>query len=156
MTLQNQLIFKGKTKLEKFLGKGGWTYIDVPKISIEVKLPFGWVIVSGQIDTFSFSNYKLMSRGNHRHFLPINASIRKKIGKKVGDEVEVEILQLVFPKSLNDELIECFKNEPRQTLQTFLELDSEEKERWLTSIYSAKTDTKKAQRIVELFEYLNP
>ena len=37
-------------KLEKFQGKGGWTYARIPEIIQDKKAHFGWVKVRGSID----------------------------------------------------------------------------------------------------------
>ncbi|MEY3398621.1 MAG: hypothetical protein RL220_1215, partial [Bacteroidota bacterium] len=72
-------------RLEKFPGKGGWTYARIPEILQDKHSPFGWVRVKGSIDDVEFSSYHLMPMGNGQLFLPVKADIRKKIGKKEGD-----------------------------------------------------------------------
>ena len=76
-------------KLERFQGKGGWTYARIPEIIQDKHAHFGWVKVRGSIDGFEIRKYHLMPMGNGRLFLPIKAEIRKKIGKKEGDTVHV-------------------------------------------------------------------
>jgi len=51
-------IVNKKCVLEKFSGKGGWTYIPLPK-------------------------HKLLSMGNNKLFLPIKVEIRKTIKNKL-------------------------------------------------------------------------
>ena len=68
--------------LEKFPGKGGWTYAVIPDISPGKRIPFGWVRVSGSIDAHELKRYKLMPMGNGQMFLPVKAEIRKIINKK--------------------------------------------------------------------------
>jgi hypothetical protein len=45
------LINKNYT-LEKFPGKGGWTFARIPEIVKDKKNAFGWVRVKGSIDGF--------------------------------------------------------------------------------------------------------
>ena len=68
--------------LEKYPGKGGWTYAQIPEIFPQKENPFGWVKVKGNIDGFEFSKYHLMPMGNGKLFLPVKAEIRKKSKKK--------------------------------------------------------------------------
>ena len=37
--------------LEKFPGKGGWTFASIPEVLQNKNTPFGWVKVKGTIDT---------------------------------------------------------------------------------------------------------
>ena len=50
--------------LEKYPGKGGWTYAAIPEIKQNKNAPFGWVKVKGSIDDFELKQYKLMPMGN--------------------------------------------------------------------------------------------
>lgn len=67
-----------KFKLEKYPGKGGWTYTVIPEIPADKKQRFGWVKVKGFIDDYQIKSYKLMPLGDGRLFLPVRAEIRKK------------------------------------------------------------------------------
>ena len=69
--------------LEKFSGKGGWTFVRLPEIPPGQNTPFGWVKVHGTIDRYEIKNYNLQPMGNGRLFLPVKAEIRKK-NKKTG------------------------------------------------------------------------
>ncbi len=42
--------------LDKFPGKGGWTYTLIPEIEQDKKAPFGWVKVKGSIDGYKSTN----------------------------------------------------------------------------------------------------
>jgi hypothetical protein len=68
-------------KLERFPGKGGWTYARIPQILPSTDQPFGWVKVRGSIDGYEIDKYHLMPMGNGKLFLPVKADIRKKIKK---------------------------------------------------------------------------
>lgn len=76
-------IVNKKCVLEKFSGKGGWTYIPLPEILPTKNTPFGWVIVNGVIDDYKLSKHKLLSMGNNKLFLPIKVEIRKTIKNKL-------------------------------------------------------------------------
>lgn len=70
--------------LEKFPGKGGWTYCRLPEIKPNRKNHFGWLRVKGTIDHFELLGYHLMPMGNGELFLPVRAEIRRQIRKKVA------------------------------------------------------------------------
>ena len=71
--------------LEKYPGKGGWTYVAIPEIPQDKKAYFGWVRVRGSIDGFEFRSFNLMPMGNGCLFLSVRAEIRKVIKKQAGD-----------------------------------------------------------------------
>jgi hypothetical protein len=75
--------------LEKFPGKGGWTFTRIPEIPQDKKAHFGWVKVRGTIDGYEIRKYHLMPMGNGMLFLPVKAEIRKHTKKKEGDFVHV-------------------------------------------------------------------
>ncbi|OYQ44375.1 hypothetical protein CHU92_02455 [Flavobacterium cyanobacteriorum] len=84
-----QPLVDNKYLLERFSGKGGWTYARIPEIQAGIAIPFGMVKVSGTIDGYKISAYHLMPMGNGQLFLPVKAAIRKKIKKEEGDYVHV-------------------------------------------------------------------
>ena len=64
-----KLLTDQKYLLEKFPGKGGWTYAKIPEIKPEKNNPFGWLCVNGFIDDYEIKNYHLMPMGNGGLFL---------------------------------------------------------------------------------------
>ena len=138
--------------LQKFSGKGGWTYAEIPEIIQNSKNPFGWVTVKGKIDEFELKQYKLMPMGNGKLFLPVKAAIRKKIKKQAGDYVHVILYADDSLLEIPIEIIECFKNEPKKILETFLSFTEGEQKTYLDWIYTAKTDKTKADRILLMLD----
>ena len=57
--MQKPLINK-QYKLEKFHGKGGWTFVQIPEIPQNKSNPFGLVQVKGTIDDYEIKKYHLM------------------------------------------------------------------------------------------------
>lgn len=78
--------------LQKFEGKGGWTYAEIPEIPMP-KTSFGMLKVKGKIDSYEFSNVHLMPLGNGHLLLAVKSEIRKKIKKQVGDTVHIIIYE---------------------------------------------------------------
>lgn len=77
-------IFHKKVLLEKYPGKGGWTYAQITGISPDVKRVSGMVRVKGSIDGYVLRRYHLMPMKNGNLFLPVNAAARRAINKKGG------------------------------------------------------------------------
>jgi len=140
--------------LKKFSGKGGWTYIALPEISPNKNMPFGWVIVNGYIDSYKLMKYKLLPMGNNRLFLPVKAEIRKKLKKQVGDTVRLKLFIDNLPLKIPSEIILCFENEPQKAYKNFLTLSEGQQKAFLDWIYSAKTEEKKAERIITMIDKL--
>ena len=89
--MMSELLTDKDYLLERFAGKGGWTYVRIPEIPQDKDMPFGWVKVKGTIDAYAINNYNLMPMGNGGLFLPVKAEIRKKIKKEEGDYVRVTL-----------------------------------------------------------------
>lgn len=132
--------------LQKFQGKGGWTFAVIPEIQQSKNTPFGWVRVRGTIDNFEIKNYNLQPMGNGNLFLPVKAEIRKKINKKEGDYVHIILYADNFPTEIPDEFKLCLMDEPN-AYEAFLKYTNGEQKTFIEWIYSAKTDTTKVERI---------
>ena len=139
--------------LEKYPGKGGWTYAAIPEVLQDKKSPFGWVKVKGSIDDFEIKNHKLMPMGNGKVFLPVKASIRKEIGKEEGDYVRVVLFSDNSPTEIPEELLDCLKEDP-VSYRTFLNYTHGQQKEFIDWIYSAKTDNTKVDRIAETLNML--
>ena len=139
--------------LEKFPGKGGWTYARIPEIKPDKNAPFGWVRVKGTIDDYEIKNYHLMPMGNSQLFLPVKAEIRKKIKKQAGDYVTVILYLDNTPAELPEELKLCLQNEPN-AYETFCSYTDGEQKAFIDWIYSAKKEETKVERIVKMLKKL--
>ncbi|RKR14253.1 bacteriocin resistance YdeI/OmpD-like protein [Maribacter vaceletii] len=138
--------------LQKFHGKGGWTYAEIPEVLQNKNNPFGWVKVKGSIDSYSLKQYKLMPMGNSKLFLPVKAEIRKKIKKQAGDYVHVVLYADTSSLEIPAEILECFKNEPKQVFKNFTSFTQGEQKTYVDWIYQAKTEETKANRIAQMLK----
>lgn len=140
--------------LEKFPGKGGWTYAVIREIPPAKHAHFGWVKVSGSIDGFLLKDCRLMPMGKGVLFLPVRAEIRKKIGKGAGDSIRI----ILFPEDtipeISGEIMDCFETEPPKALETFLGLAEEERKAYLGWIGEAGREETKVKRIAEMMDRL--
>ncbi|UII79163.1 YdeI/OmpD-associated family protein [Flagellimonas sp. CMM7] len=141
--------------LQKFPGKGGWTYAAISEVLQNKNTPFGWVKVRGSIDGYTLNQHKLMPMGNGQLFLPVKAAIRKKINKTNGDYVKVILYADHSSFEIPDEILECFKNEPEQLLTTFHSFAEGSQKAYIDWIYNAKTDETKAIRILKMMDRLS-
>lgn len=140
--------------LEKFPGKGGWTYARIPEILQRKDTPFGWVRVKGSIDGVEISAYHLMPMGNGQLFLPVKASIRKIIKKEAGDWVQVILFEDLEPVNIPEDILQCLRDESG-ALTAFSQLNPGEQKHQIDHIQSAKSEEIKVNRIVELLRKLS-
>ena len=142
-----------KIVLEKFHGKGGWTYARIPEILQDKKAHFGWVKVRGTIDGYEIRKYHLMPMGNGKLFLPVKAEIRKKIKKEEGDKVHVILYPDNEPLEVPEEMLLCLRDEPA-ALKFFNSLSESERKFYIQWIYSAKKDETKVDRLAKSIDRL--
>ncbi|HHB79372.1 MAG TPA: DUF1905 domain-containing protein [Saprospiraceae bacterium] len=139
-------------QLQRFCGKGGWTYALIPEIKPDSSNPFGWVVVKGLIDDCQLSQVKLMPMGNGQLFLPVKAEIRRKIHKNAGDIVFIELYMDDSAIHIPDEILECFKEEPESVLNTFLSFTAGQQKSYLDWIQAAKREETRVGRIATMIE----
>ncbi len=142
-----------KCLLERFPGKGGWTYAIIPEILQDKKSPFGWIRVKGKIDDYEFKNCHLMPMRNGHLFLPVRSEIRKKIGKKEGDWVYVILYRDTSPTEIPEEFLLCLKEDP-VAYESFMKCTEGEKKATIDWIYSAKHEETKVSRIAKTLNLL--
>ncbi|MDI1233435.1 MAG: YdeI/OmpD-associated family protein [bacterium] len=132
--------------LEKYPGKGGWTYAAIPEILQDKSKPFGWVKVKGTIDGFEINNFGLAPMGNGKLFMPINATIRKKIKKQAGDSVRLILYADHTIFEIPQELIDCLLVDTLAH-QKFMSLKLRYQKEFVNWIYAAKREETKVNRI---------
>jgi hypothetical protein len=149
-----ELIVSGEFLLERFSGKGGWTFARVPIAILPSARSFGMIRVSGKIDDFEFERKHLMPMGDGFLFLPISKEIRKAIGKEAGDQVSLRLFRDEIPKGIPEELIACLQDDPGK-YELFQRLSEADQTYWIAFIYGADSEETKASRIVKLLSHLD-
>lgn len=148
-----ELVAEGEFVLEKFPGKGGWTFVRVPVEILPVRKAFGMIRVCGFVDDFEFEGKHLMPMGNGYLFLPIAKPIRTAIGKEQGDTVRLKLMRDEVPSQVPEEFIDCLQDDPGK-LQLFQRLSDADQKHWIEHIYSANSPEVKSDRIVKLLNQL--
>lgn len=135
--------------IQKFAGKGGWHYIELPEIQPDKHNYFNWVRVKGSIDQYHFGGYNIMPMGNGRMMLGVNAAMRKAIKKGEGDTVWLHLENDPLPNELTTELQDCLVVFP-EALAKFKALSAEEQLYHIHHIYRASLPKEKEKRIEQL------
>lgn len=134
--------------LEKYPGKGGWTFARIPEIKQDKHAHFGWVKVRGTIDGFEIRKYHLMPMGDGNLFLPVRAEIRKKIKKEAGGFVRIILFPDDEPLEIPEEMLLCLQDEPT-AFKFFKSLSDSEQKFYIQWIYSAKKEETKIDRLAK-------
>lgn len=133
--------------LEKFPGKGGWTYACIRDIRHEKKNHFGWKKVRGFIDDYEIKESHLMPMGKGKLFLPVKAEIRKKINKQAGDSVNILLFIADNAVPITDEdFMLCLKEDP-EALTNFNSFPDIEQKRYQEWIAAVKSEEMKVDRM---------
>lgn len=142
-----------KYLLEKFPGKGGWTYIQIKEIQPTKRKYFGGMKIRGFIDNYELKDHNLFPMGKGVLMMAVKAEIRKKIGKKEGDWVTLKLYNDEPIDNTNNELLICLKEEPVAE-KTFKNASTKEQEEILSWIADAKNDDMKVSRIAKIIDML--
>lgn len=144
---------KFSTIIRKFDRQGektGWTYIFVDR-DLAQKLKPGnkkEFKVKGRLDKHTIQRVSLMPMGGGNFIMPINATIRKAIGKRHGAKLDVQLETDDSPFVFNQDFVDCLDDEPiaREFFQSLPGSHQRYFSKWIDS---AKTDTTKAVRIAK-------
>ncbi len=140
--------------LEKYPGKGGWTFVRIPKKFKSKEEKQAWKKVRGSIDGYQIRKYHIFPMPNNGGlFLPVKAEIRKHTKKKEGDKVHVILYSDTEPLDIPDELWLCLQDEPKALL-FFNSISESEQKYYVQWIYSAKKEETKINRMAKTINRL--
>jgi Domain of unknown function (DUF1905)/Bacteriocin-protection, YdeI or OmpD-Associated len=143
-------MFDGILMIEKFDGKGGWTFLQLPPLTAQTQTSFGMIRVAGTIDGISFSDKYLMPLSKGQLMFTIDA--KKKLKKTIGDKVHLQFYMDDSPLRIPDELIICLQDAGIE--KKFEALTFAKKRLAIKQIYSAKNTETIANRIVIFIQEL--
>lgn len=138
--------------LEKFSGKSGWTYAEIPDVQIGNRA-FGMLKVKGSIDGFEIVNSHLMPLGNGNLMIPVKTEIRKAINKQAGDWVHIILYSDDEPLVTLKDFLLCLHDEP-DAMQFYQSLSENEQQDYVKWIFSAKAEQTKVERIAKTLDRL--
>lgn len=133
-------------QLERFSGKGGWTYIALPEIPKDKEAAFGIVKVKGTIDDYEFSDVTLMSFTGIL-IMAVKAEIRKAIGKEEGDYVHLTLYKDTGAFQIPDDFKQILTDEG--VLEIFKSYKKWEQRMCIKWIFSAKRKETVKERITK-------
>jgi uncharacterized protein YdeI (YjbR/CyaY-like superfamily) len=91
---------------------------------------------------------------NDSLFLPVKAAIRKVIGKKEGDWVQILLYADNTPTEIPEEFNMCLDEEP-ELYKTFTSFSDGNQKAYIEWIYSAKTEETRIRRMVEAINMIS-
>lgn len=145
--------------IQKFGKKGektGWTYIDIP-FDVTQKLMPGnkkSFRVKGKLDAFPINSLSLIPMGEGEFILPLNAELRKGIGKREGAMLKVTLTVDKSERILDEEFMVCLNDEPA-AMAHFQSLPPSHRHYYSKWISSAKSEATKAKRIAQAITALS-
>jgi hypothetical protein len=149
-------MIKYNTTIQKFDEQGektGWTYIVIPaeqaqKLKPGNKKSFR---VKGKLDNHAIKQVALLPMGEGDFIMPLNADVRKAIGKRKGAQLQVQLVADDADFQFSKEMMECLADEPK-AMANFKKLSGSEQKYFSKWVDSAKTPDTKARRIVQTLD----
>ncbi len=135
--------------------KTGWTYIEIPPDLAQELKPGNRreFKVKGKLDSYAIKRVSVMPMGGGRFIIPVNATMRKGLGKRHGATVK---LQLSIDNSefvFNKDFMECLADDP--VAEEFFKTLTGSHQRYFSKwIDDAKTDQTKTKRIAQAISAL--
>lgn len=138
--------------VEKFEEKGektGWTYIDIPAAIASQLHPTNKQSfrVKGTINNVPIKFIALLPMGEGHYILPINAELKKKIGIRKGNKVQVFLEKDTSEFLFNQDFLDCVHDVP-EALSFFSTLSASHQKYFSKWIDTAKTQHTKEKRII--------
>ena len=140
-----------KAVIKKFNEQGektGWSYIEVPEV-VASKIKPGYkksFRVKGRLDNYLIEKTSLLPMGGGNFIIPVNAAIRKALGKRKGAVINASLEADERDVEINKSFLICLADEPA-ALEFFNSLARGHRNYFSKWIESAKTEETKANRI---------
>ncbi len=144
--------------IQKFEQKGektGWMYIDIPQsIAHEIKANCKKSFrVKGFLNNLEITGVALLPMGNGDFILPINAKLRKTLGKKEGETICTKLQEHKdYELPIPDYLFDCLAQQ--DVLEQFNKLTKSHRDYFIKWIIAAKTNDTQVKRITNTIDAL--
>jgi len=128
--------------------KTGWSYIEVSEeVASQIKPGYKKSFrVKGRLDNYPIEKTSLLPMGGGNFIIPVNATIRKALGKRKGGVIKVSLTADEREVEINKSFLECLADEP-DALEFFNSLARGHRNYFSKWIESAKTEETRANRI---------
>ena len=139
------------TTILKFGSQGektGWTYIVIPAETAQKLKPGNRreFKVKGKLDRHGITRQSVMPMGGGEFIMPLNAALRKAIGKRQGAMLKVQLVADDSEFVFNSDFISCLEDDP--AAKKFFESLTGSHQRYFSKwIDSAKTEPTRVKRI---------
>ena len=130
--------------------KTGWTYIEIPADIAQQLLPGNKKSfrVKGSLDKYKFEGTSLLPMGGGKFIMPLNADVRKKIHKRKGAMLQVNLSADLKPMTTPEWMTDCLEDEPAAR-SYFNGLPKSHQNYFIKWIESAKTEPTRIKRITQ-------
>lgn len=140
-----------KATISRFAKQGektGWTYIEIPADIAEQVKPGNKrsFRVKGKLDSYRIAGVALIPMGGGKFIMPLNATIRKGIGKGYGAMVDIQLAEDKKPFQFNQDFMVCLEDDP-PAMDFFQSLAPSHQRYFSKWIDDAKTEPTKVKRI---------
>jgi hypothetical protein len=152
-------VVEGSFLVEKRIAASGFkmsdlTFVLIPNFPPVRPTGKGSFRVKGLIDSYELKQYNLLPGQNNSMILPINAAVRKKIGKQVGDYVEVTLFadesQLILPEYFAISLMDSPK--AQQFFDNLTEANKKYYIQWVDAAQKMETKVERMLKVIEKLE----
>jgi len=136
-------------QFEKMGEKTGWTYVEIPfdisqQIKKDCKVSYR---VKGKIDKTEIVGVAVLPMGEGNFILPLKKELQKKILKRKGALVSIQIEEdKNFKIEMPDDLEYCL-DDAEETMNQFLSMAKSHQNYYINWINSAKTDITRVKRL---------
>jgi len=139
------------TKIKRFDKKGektGWTYIEISPAQAQKLKPGNRIgyRVKGKLDQHPIKMLALIPMGEGAFILPLNAKLRKAIGKAKDDSLKVTLEVDDSKFQMSADFMQCLRDDPR-AMSHFKTLSGSHQRYFSKWIEDAKTIHTKTKRI---------
>jgi Bacteriocin-protection, YdeI or OmpD-Associated/Domain of unknown function (DUF1905) len=147
------LLVDDKFKIEKKPGKFGWHFVIITEIDKKEKDKLGLVRVKGFVDDYKIKQFNLLPIKDGGMLFPIKEKIRKKILKKEGDIVHIQLFTDDSEVESPLEISESLEQSPK-AFRFFNSLSDSNQKYYIDWIAEAKRPETKEERMLKTIEKL--